>query len=268
MKSVPRNWRKQKILEMASVLGQYSEMTVMQARADMNHICNHFSTFHQVMRAVNMYTKKQTPLSYILKNTPFLNLNLNIRPPILIPRPETEHWIKWLIDMNDLSGCRILDVGTGSGCIAISLAKVFPTAIIHGIDISKSAIKLATENAVLNEVENVQFEQISFDNFTTLTKYDMIVSNPPYIPSSRRLPKSVKCHEDKRALYSGHDGMDLINKLVNRLYELTTNNHKMRLIVEFDAPNRERVKTCMTEKGFIYEIHNDQFERPRFCTVS
>ena len=188
-----------------------------------------------------------------------------IEAPVLIPRIETEHWVnELLLKEYDLSNMRILDVGTGSGCIALAIAKAFPSSSVVGIDISKRAITLARLNARENGVENGFFIRSSFKAFATNLKFaktfDLIVSNPPYIPHSRRLPKSVRCFEDRRALYSGHDGMQMINDILSNytclLRPCNDGSIPYRLIIEFDSPNHDKLPP-----GAL--IKPDQFNVPR-----
>jgi len=125
------------------------------------------------------------PIQYIIGETEFFGLKFKVNKDVLIPRPETEELVQWILD--DLGeskpppNLKILDIGTGSGCIAISLAKYLPKAEIFALDISENALKTARENAGLNEV-NVNFIQADILNLEALTeKFDVIVSNPPYV---------------------------------------------------------------------------------------
>lgn len=267
---VPLNWKVKNVNLMADVLGGSRDLAKLQARADMHHICENFKTFNTVQRAVRQYTKYHKPLSYILGSQPFLNVDLKVKRPILIPRPETEFWVKWLIDNYCLDGKRILDVGCGSGCIGLSIAKAFPQSQVVGIDISRMAIELAEENAKRNNIYNIQFTTADICSYNPDTKFDIIVSNPPYIPCTRRhrLPKSVRCHEDGRALFSGPDGMSLITQLVHRAPSLVNNNYDWRLLFEFDAPNCEKVMNILSFGRLKYDLLRDQFDKPRLAIVS
>jgi release factor glutamine methyltransferase len=127
--------------------------------------------------------KKETPLQYIMGKTEFYGLSFNVDKNVLIPRPETEELVSWIIeDVRHRSGkIKILDIGTGSGCIAISLAKNLTNAEVWALDISNEAIKTAQENALLNKVE-IQFIRENILNLEELnTEFDIIVSNPPYV---------------------------------------------------------------------------------------
>ncbi|MFH4965853.1 peptide chain release factor N(5)-glutamine methyltransferase [Gaetbulibacter sp. M235] len=132
--------------------------------------------------------KKNIPIQYILGETEFYGLPFKVNPSVLIPRPETEELVQWIL--NNLSTSKnklsILDIGTGSGCIAISLAKNLPNAQVFALDVSNDALKTASQNAELNHV-NIEFIEASILNSKTWhpdfknLKFDIIVSNPPYV---------------------------------------------------------------------------------------
>lgn len=134
--------------------------------------------------------KLQKPIQYILGTTEFYGLQFQVNPHTLIPRPETEELVEWILNYQNALNenkkkdgfqTKILDIGTGSGCIAISLAKNFPNAQVDAIDVSLNALAVAKNNAVLNKV-NVQFlHQNILETRSLSTTYDIIVSNPPYV---------------------------------------------------------------------------------------
>ena len=142
--------------------------------------------------------KQQKPIQYILGETEFYGLKFKVNEYVLIPRPETEELVDWIIksnnechtersrSVNEASNLKILDIGTGSGCIAISLAKHLPNAKVYALDVSERALEMANENAILNNVEItfIQADIINRDSwdmkFENL-EFDIIVSNPPYV---------------------------------------------------------------------------------------
>jgi release factor glutamine methyltransferase len=158
------------------------------------------------------------PLQYILGKVPFLDLEILVEPPILIPRPETEEWVAHLIDrlkiINPIS-LRIADVGTGSGCIALALAKALPHAFITALDINPRALDLAQRNARHNNITNIEFIQSDLMN-NCHTTFDIIVSNPPYITEHEyhTLHPSVALWEDKNALMADDNGLALVKQLI------------------------------------------------------
>ena len=145
------------------------------------------------------------PIQYIIGETEFYKLKIKVNPNVLIPRPETEELVDWIIKENKDKSITILDIGTGSGCIAIALKKNIPLATIIAIDISENALNLAKENALLNGV-SIDFRKINIlDNteWNTLPKIDYVVSNPPYVTHLEKpqLEKNVLDYEPHLALF-------------------------------------------------------------------
>jgi release factor glutamine methyltransferase len=201
------------------------------------------------------------PLQYILGTVPFGDLTIVVEPPILIPRPETEEWCLNLgEDLKKVKHTKlsVLDIGCGTGCIALSLAHISPLWIVQGVDISEHAIALSTANALKNKITNTSFTHA--DAFTNLPeqKYDLIVSNPPYIPEDawKTLNPSVAQWEDKRALTSGNDGLDAIRAIVNyaRMHlkensDMKTNNLP-QLVLEIDETQGKQLTDILKKSGF------------------
>ena len=154
---------------------------------------------------------REEPIQYIIGETEFIGLTFKVNKHTLIPRPETEELVQWMIDEISNSSIQqptILDIGTGSGCIAVSLAKSLPDAKVYAIDISKNALNVAKENAFLNNVE-VNFIQADILNqknwnlgFGNLV-FDLIVSNPPYVRELEKasIKNNVLRHEPHLALF-------------------------------------------------------------------
>ncbi|MBM3893200.1 peptide chain release factor N(5)-glutamine methyltransferase [Candidatus Dependentiae bacterium] len=184
------------------------------------------------------------PLQYLLGIVPFKELMIKVSPPTLIPRPETEEWVSWLIEkLQPVSKepLRILDLCTGSGCIALALAKAFPRAEVWGIDIAEQAIALAQENALHNHITNVRFvcadlwEGVPFG-----LQFDLIVANPPYITPAEyeQLQPEVLLWEDVRALKAEQQGLAVYARIAqeawSRLYKnsILANNSLPVLVME------------------------------------
>ena len=148
--------------------------------------------------------KNFEPIQYILGETEFYELKLKVNPSVLIPRPETEELVEWVLRSNLPDNCNVLDVGTGSGCIALALKNKLRKANISGMDISDDALEIARINAVDNGLEvNFFLGDILNLYYSDLKKYDVIVSNPPYI---REIEKSemhanVLVYEPGNALF-------------------------------------------------------------------
>lgn len=134
-----------------------------------------------------------------------MDLKFKVNPNVLIPRPETEELVRWILEGGEMwrgKDLSILDIGTGSGCIAISLAKNLPNVTVYAFDISKDAIEVAKENAKTHKVSIEFFEQDVF-NFESELKFDCIVSNPPYVREMEKVTmgKNVKAYEPELALF-------------------------------------------------------------------
>ncbi len=160
------------------------------------------------------------PIQYIIGETEFYGLPFKVNTHTLIPRPETEELVEWILSGFPPSGARgILDIGTGSGCIAISLAKNLPNAKISALDISEEALKIAEANAKLNKVE-VNFFQTDILAAETLPKkYDVIVSNPPYVREleKKQMQQNVLKYEPHSALYVKDEDPLLFYRAISRL---------------------------------------------------
>lgn len=156
------------------------------------------------------------PVAYIIGRIPFRHITLHITPDVLIPRPETELLVEHALPFAaKREHPHIVDVGTGSGCIAVSLASELPHATITAIDISAAALAVAQRNADENDVTNVQFIQGSLLDHL-LDSADIIVANLPYISASEwtQLDRRVKLYEPELALHGGADGLELIRALL------------------------------------------------------
>ncbi|SVA25951.1 uncharacterized protein METZ01_LOCUS78805, partial [marine metagenome] len=149
--------------------------------------------------------KKHEPIQYVLGKTKFCNLNFSVNESVLIPRPETEELVN-IILKNELGNKTVLDIGSGSGCIAISLAKHSPKAKVTALDICKDAIELSQRNAKENDV-NLEFINADILNYKSDKKYDIIVSNPPYVLESEKkhMSKNVLDYEPELALFVKND---------------------------------------------------------------
>ena len=159
---------------------------------------------------------KREPLAYILKNKEFWSRDFFVNRNTLIPRPETELLCESVIKIFKNKNLNILDVGTGSGCIILSILSEIKKAKGIGIDISRNAIKVAKKNSNKLSLNNrVKFFNKSFEDIHN-HKFDLIVSNPPYIKTSdiKNLSDDVKRFEPKIALDGGKDGLDVIKKVI------------------------------------------------------
>jgi release factor glutamine methyltransferase len=173
----------------------------------------------QLHELLHEHVAHNKPLQYLLKTVPFCDLNIAVRPPVLIPRPETEEWCSALIaQLHPVRNLplRILDLCTGSGCIALSLAHALHNSQIVAVDIADEALALAQENATHNNITNISF--IKSNLFAQLGNqtFDLIVANPPYIAHTawQELEPSVKDWEDYFALVAENNGLAIIAQII------------------------------------------------------
>jgi release factor glutamine methyltransferase len=158
------------------------------------------------------------PVQYIIGEQEFFGLPFHVTRDVLIPRPETEHLVEAAIArLKDLPVPRILDVGTGSGAIAVALAHSLPTAEVVALDITAAALRVAAENARRNAVAaHIRFVESDLLAAVAHERFDAIVSNPPYVADSERksLPAEVREYEPAQALFSGPTGLELYRRLI------------------------------------------------------
>ena len=163
------------------------------------------------------------PAQYITGHQEFWGMDLIVTPAVLIPRPETEHLVETLLalaaDKKSSPGknLRIVDVGTGSGCIALALAKEFPRAEIRAIEVSESALEIARANAARHGLERrVTFHQADLLAGFDLRDFDFVVSNPPYVGESEedQVQLEVRKFEPRKAVFAGHEGTEVIARLI------------------------------------------------------
>jgi|SRR5947207_1752978 len=158
------------------------------------------------------------PLQYITGECEFYGLPFTVTPEVLIPRPETEHLVEKILELEQrFVNQRIVDIGTGSGAIAVALAHNSPAATITATDVSKAALSVARENARRNGVDGrIRFLQGDLLAPVAGEHFDIVVSNPPYVPSSDRAQLSVEVreYEPALALFAGEEGLDIYRRLI------------------------------------------------------
>ena len=173
------------------------------------------------------------PLQYIEEYVPFYSISLKVDERCLIPRPETEFLIE-LIKDNIKSSNKILDVGTGSGCIALMMKSLYPESEVTGVDVSEDAIELAKENAKLNSLDVSFFKSNLLENVQE-KEYDLLIANLPYIPTENlnELDREVIDYEPLTALDGGVDGLEVISKLIKEIEDKHYKN--INLFLEIDS---------------------------------
>ena len=212
--------------------------------------------------------KTHEPIQYVLGKTTFMDLEFKVNSSVLIPRPETEELVRLMLK-EDLDGKEILDIGTGSGCIAISLTKNLHNAKVSALDISKDALEVALENAELNNV-NIEFIHADIFEYQSDKKYDVIVSNPPYVLESEKMlmKQNVLNYEPEIALF-----VDDINAL--KYYEsvikfsLNNLNSQGQIFFETNENYKDELnKLAQNYEYNIIEFKLDINDKNRFLILS
>jgi release factor glutamine methyltransferase len=178
------------------------------------------------------------PLQYITGHQEFMSLNFAVGPSVLIPRQDTEILVEYIMEfVGQKENVSILDIGTGSGCIAISLAHYIKGSRVLGVDISKDALELSRKNARSCGVEErITFLESNLFENVPMQKFDVIVSNPPYIPNRviDTLDRQVKDFEPKIALEGGEDGLDFYGRITKQSVDFLKPNGLLAFEVGFD----------------------------------
>ena len=207
--------------------------------------------------------KTHEPIQYVLGKTTFMDLEFKVNSSVLIPRPETEELVRLMLKEN-LDGKEILDIGTGSGCIAISLAKNLPNAKVTALDISIDAIDVAKKNAELNNVE-IEFINADIFNYESEKIFDIIVSNPPYITESQKalMKQNVLDFEPELALY-----VDDLSPLIyyNQIFKFSNINlsKDSLLFLEINDSYSQDLVLSLNNYFYYNEVFKDHQNRFRF----
>jgi len=213
--------------------------------------------------------KNGEPIAYLINKKEFWKDEFFVNKDVLIPRPDTEMIIEQVLKIYPMkSQLQVLDIGTGSGCIILSIIKERHNFYGTGIDISKKSIKVSKINAKqLNLTNRVKFIHSSVDNFTN-GKYDLIVSNPPYIEllSLKYLEKNIVNFEPKLALSGGIDGYSKIRKVISKASILIKKNGKFILEIGFNQKNK--VKEILKKEGFYVNKAIKDYGNNDRCIIS
>ena len=211
------------------------------------------------------------PIQYILGETEFYGLPFTVNQDVLIPRPETEELVELILNENKESKPRILDIGTGSGCIAVSLQKLLPNASVKGWDISEKALAVAALNSKSNSV-NVTFNQVDIlSDYPTNHSFDIIVSNPPYVLDSEKtdMHANVLEYEPHTALFvAGNNPLLFYNRIADVAIQLLTDGGKLYFEIN-RAKGQETIKMLenknFSEIRLIKDISgNDRMVRAQY----
>ena len=238
---------KAKIL-LAEVLGKEKEYLLTHDNDELD--AKVIDTYNKMIERL----KSGEPVQYILNKQEFMGLNFYVDKNVLIPQPDTENIVEEVIAITEVlkktkNELKILDMCTGSGAIAISLAKYVEKTLIYASDISENALKIAEENATRNLVNVVFFKSDVFKNIIPAFQFDVIVSNPPYIETKviPELSKEVRS-EPELALDGGEDGLKFYREIIKNAKEYLTENGY--LVFEIGYDQRESVMTLLKDNAY------------------
>lgn len=230
------------LIALTYILGKSKSYVLMNQNLDLN------SEQNQRLNDIINKRKDSYPLQYAIGEWEFYNIKLKVDERALIPRFETEIIVDYLIK-SPITKEKILDIGTGTGAIALALAKNIKNTLVIGSDIEDKALSLACENKVLTGIKNVDF--IKSDLFTNISgTYDLIVSNPPYIDKKdyESLEKELY-YEPKSALYGGEDGLDFYRKIISEASKYL--NNQGHLVFEIGYNQKEILNNLLSKQGFV-----------------
>ena len=229
----------------------------------LDDISNELST-QRVEQSLKLL-KRNMPLEYITEKVQFMDFTLHIKPGVFIPRIETEHLVELIQDQMHTEPQHILELGTGSGAIAIALAHMFPRSIIIATDISSEALQCASMNIKRHHLDD-RISCVRCNLFNGIHhRFDLVVSNPPYICSSRldSLPKSVREFEPVQALDGGHRGIAIIESLIKDAATYIRSSGTIAL--EIDSCQVTTLRRYLATQGIVsYTFFKDLFGRFRY----
>lgn len=222
--------------------------------------------------------KDEIPIQHILGKTEFFGMQLQVNNKVLIPRPETEELVQWILDtVENRNNLKILDIGTGSGCIAITLAKNLPTTEVFALDVSNEALSVARENAELNnvDVEYIKANILDEENVMLslskhLNKFDIIVSNPPYVRQQEKqeIKNNVLNNEPHLSLFvSNDDSLQFYKAIV----QFGTNNLRENGLLFFEINEylgNEMVQLLKENNFNSIELKKDMFGKDRMIKAT
>ena len=240
---------------------QIPEHELARLREKAKEITGSQSDYHSSYTELLTRRLNGEPLQYIEEYIPFYSIQINVDQRCLIPRPETEFLIELIKNKSD-NPKKILDVGTGTGCIALMLKKLYPESTVDACDISVEALDLAKENSEINNLEINLFQSDLLIDIEEVD-YDIIVANLPYIPTETlsSLKSEVVDYEPLVALDGGVDGLLYINKLIKEIEEKDITN--LTLFLEVDTSHATTILNNLSHWKQV-ELEKDLVERDRY----
>ena len=250
-------------LLMSKVINKNREFIILNLKSEINE-----KDYHYFQKLIYERSKGK-PIAYLTNKKFFWKYEFDIIENVLIPRPDTEIIIEQVLNIyKNKNKINFLDIGTGSGCILISILKERKDFLATGIDISDDALRICKINAYKLGVKNrVKLFKSDIDKFS-IGKYDLIISNPPYIKNLdlKYLEKDVINFEPKLALNGGLDGITKIRKVINKSAELIKKNGKLILEIAFNQ--KEKVRQLLKNNGFYVNMVIKDFAKNDRCIVS
>ena len=240
---------------------QIPEHELARLREKAKEITGSQSDYHSSYTELLSRRLNGEPLQYIEEYIPFYSIQINVDQRCLIPRPETEYLIEFIKNNSD-NPKKILDVGTGTGCIALMLKKLYPESTVDACDISFEALDLAKENSEINNLEINLFQSDLLSDVEEVD-YDLIVANLPYIPTETlsSLESEVVDYEPLVALDGGVDGLLYINRLIKEIEEKDIRN--LTLFLEVDTSHATTILNNLSHWKQV-ELEKDLVERDRY----
>ena len=222
--------------------------------------------YNKIIIAINDYLNNEIPIQYILGYTYFYGYKFIVNKNVLIPRRETEELVDWVIHNNPFNSPKILDIGTGSGAIAICLKANIEGSVVTALDISASALEVGKINAKIN---NQEINFINSNIFSNLEnqKFNILVSNPPYIPKTEVLEKLVFDNEPHLALFAEEDGLYFYKRILEKSSEYLET--KSLIVFEIPEDKDEKILILVKENypNSQYEIKKDLQGKSRILII-
>lgn len=212
--------------------------------------------------------KNQEPVQYIVGNVEFYGLPFIVNPNVLIPRFETEELVEKTIERCNKKfqePMTIIDIGTGSGCIAITLKKFFPNSSVEALDISTSALEVAHKNAIKNNVDVHFIEGNLLDPLTK--KYDLLISNPPYIDKKETIMDIVANNEPEIALYADHNGLYYYEEILKEANRVMKKNSLLSFEIGCNQGEKLKKLASIYFPNALITVEKDLQNRDRFLFI-
>lgn len=206
------------------------------------------------------------PVQYLIGNVCFYGNNIDVTEDVLIPRYETEFLVDLIKNKLDINKqYKMIDIGTGSGCISISLAKLFKSSSITGIDISKKAIDVANLNKEKNKVNNLELINTSIEDVENFNEYDVIISNPPYVSEIESVGEETK-YEPQNAIFAPNNGLYFYKEILKKV---SKTNKSLDIFFEIGMNQAEEIKNISKKylQSFEYEVYKDLAGKDRYVHI-